>query len=106
MEGGWGVRREAARPISFCMYNIWNRGNGLLDSALQVMDRDNLDLRVFQETKVTNGIYTRTLTGCGVFATDTLAVFYRDAPHFQVEALHQHVRMCLFFRRCHWDGAG
>ena len=55
-----------------------------------------MDLGIFHETKVTDGIYTRRSAGYSVVATDApslhrggVAVFYRPAPHFAVEAVQQ-----------------
>ena len=83
-------------PITFGTYNIYNRRNGSLESALRGMYQANMDLGIFQETKLTGGIYTRGLDGYIIVATDTLsrhrggvAVFHRPAPHFAVEAVQQ-----------------
>ena len=71
-------------PIKFGTYNIGNGRNGGLESALRGMAKANIDLGVFQETKCTDGIYTRESTGYRVVATDALsrhrgrvALFYR-----------------------------
>ena len=79
-------------PIKFGTYNIRNRRNGGLESALQGMSQANIDLGVFQETKCTDGIYTRESAGYHVIATDALsqhrgrlALFYRPSPLFAVE---------------------
>ena len=55
-----------------------------------------MDLGIFQETKVTDGIYTRGLAGYIVVATDApirnhggVTVFHRPAPHFAVEAVQK-----------------
>ena len=55
-----------------------------------------MDLGIFQETKVTYGIYTCGSAGYSVVATDApsqhrgrVAVFYRPAPHFAVEDVQQ-----------------
>ena len=83
-------------PIKFGTYNIRNGRNRGLELALREMSQANMDLGIFQETKVTDRIYTRGSDGCSVVATDTLrryrggvAVFYRPAPHFAVEAVRQ-----------------
>ena len=55
---GWCERQGVVRPIRFGMYNIRNGQNGGLESALRVMSKANMDLGVFQETKLTNRIYT------------------------------------------------
>ena len=58
------------------------------------MSHANMDLRVFQETKVTRGIYTQESSGYMVVATEATsahssagAVFYIAADHFSMEAL-------------------
>ena len=50
-------------PIRFGTYNIRNGRNGGMDSALRGMSQANMDLGIFQETKYTDGIYTRELAG-------------------------------------------
>ena len=58
-------------PIKFGTYNIRNGRNRGLESALRGMSQANIDLGVFQETKCTDGVYTRALAGYRVVATDT-----------------------------------
>ena len=92
--------------IPFGTYNIRNGRNGGLELELQGVDRANISLGVFQETKVTNGIHTRALAGYHVFATDApsrhrggVAVFYQEeTPHFQVEVMQQHGPNVLSFQ--------
>ena len=79
-------------PIKFGTYNIRNGRNGGLESALPGMAQANIDLGVFQETKCTNGVYTRASAGYRVVATDGLsrhrggvALFYREESDFAVE---------------------
>ena len=55
-----------------------------------------MDLGVLQETKLTDGIYTRRSAGYSVVATDTpsrhhggVAIFYLSTPHFAVEAVEK-----------------
>ena len=73
----WGTRRSTGSPtgegvpIRFSTYNIRNGRNGGLESALPGMAQDNMDLGIFQETKCTDGIYTRESAGYSVVATDT-----------------------------------
>ena len=50
-------------PIRFGTYNIRNGRNGGMDSALRGMSQANMDLGIFQETKYTDGIYTRESAG-------------------------------------------
>ena len=83
-------------PIRFGTYNIRNKCNGGLESALRGMSQVKIDLGIFQETKVTDGIYTRGLVGYSVVAIDAtsrhrggVSVFYWPAPHFAVEAVRR-----------------
>ena len=55
-----------------------------------------MDLGIFQETKVTDGIYTRRSDGYSVVATDApsrhrggVEVFYLPAPHFAVDVVQK-----------------
>ena len=61
------------------------------------MSQANVDLGVFQETKVTNEIYTKELGGYRVVATNSpsahsssVAVFYCEEDHFNLEAIFLH----------------
>ena len=56
-----------------------------------------MDLGIFQETKCTDGIYTRESVGYCVVATDApsrhhvgVALFYRPSPLFAVGAVRQY----------------
>ena len=59
IRGRTGERQEVVHPIRFGTYNIRNSQNSRLESALHVMSQANVDIGVIQETKLTNGIYTR-----------------------------------------------
>ena len=81
-------------PIRFGPYNIRNGRHGGLESALRGMSQVKMDLGIFQETKCTDGIYTRESDGYRVVATDAprrhcggVALFYRPTPLFVVEAV-------------------
>ena len=83
-------------PIRFGTYNIRNGHNRGLESELRGMSQSNMDLGIFQETKVIDGIYTRSSAGYSVVTTDMpsrhrgrVAVFYRPAPHFALEAVQK-----------------
>ena len=83
-------------PISFSTYNIRNIRNEGLESALSGVSQVNMDLVIFQETKVTDRIYTRGSDGYIVVTTDAssqhcggVAVFHCPPPHFPVEAVQQ-----------------
>ena len=68
--GGQVVRQEAVRFICFGRYNIRNGWNRVLDSALRGMLQANVNLRVFQEKKVTEGIYIRESSGYKLVASE------------------------------------
>ena len=89
-----------------------------MESALQGMSQANMDLGILQETKITNGVYTRGSAGYKVIATDApirhrsgVALFYRLTPHFVVEAVERcgpNVMVCQVAtgeRRWHIVGA-
>ena len=55
-----------------------------------------MELGILQETKLTDGIYTRGSAGYSVIATDApsrhrggVALFYRSEPHFVMEAVEK-----------------
>ena len=61
------------------------------------MAQTNLDLGVFQNTKVTDGVHMRKPEGYGFLVADMpirhyggIYVFYCDVPHFQVKAYQPH----------------
>ena len=63
---GRGVGRALIR---FRTYNIQNGWNGGLESALRGMIQANMDVGIFQENKLTEGIYPRFLAGYKVVVT-------------------------------------
>ena len=83
-------------PIIFGTYNIRNGRKGGLEAALRRISQANMDLGILQETKLTDGVYTRGSAGYNVIATDApnrhrggVALFYRSTPHFVVEAVER-----------------
>ena len=78
-------------PIRFGTYNIRNGRKGGLEAALRGMSQANMDMGILQETKLTDGAYTRGSAGYNVIATDapsrhrgSVALFYCSTPHFVV----------------------
>ena len=57
-------------PIRFGTYNIRNGRNEGLESALRGVSQANMDLGIFQETKLIDGIYTRGSAMYSIVATD------------------------------------
>ena len=85
-------------PIRFGTYNISNGRNGGLEAAMRGISQANMDLGILQETKFTDGVYTRGSDSYSVIATDApsrhrgdVALFYRSEPHFVVEAVENFV---------------
>ena len=81
-------------PIRFGTYNIINGRNGGLESAVRGVSQANMDLGIFQETKVTDVIYTRGYAGYNLVATGApsrhrgiMSVFYRPELYLTVEAV-------------------
>ena len=79
--------------------------------ALRGMSQANMDLGILQETKLTDGIYTRGSAGYNVIATDALsrhrggvALFYRSEPHFVVEAVEKFGPNVLGFQLAKGEG--
>ena len=71
-------------PICFGTYNIRKEYNGSLESVLRGVGQANVDVGVFQETKLTESIYTRKSAGYKVVVTllprqyqGGIALFYR-----------------------------
>ena len=57
-------------PIRFGTYTIRHGRKGGLESALRGMSQANMDLGILQETKITDGVYTRGSAGYKFIATD------------------------------------
>ncbi len=58
---------------SVATYNICNGCNGGLESALREMEAMDVDIGVFLESKVTNRIYTQSLSGYSIVASNTFS---------------------------------
>ena len=67
-----GTSTRGRVPIRFGTYNIRKGRNGGLESELGGMSQTNMDLGIFQETKVTDGVYNHGLDGYSVVARDAL----------------------------------
>ena len=59
-----------------------------------MVSQATMDLGIFQDTKVTDGIYTRGYSGYNLIAMGApvrhcgvIAVFYRPAPYFTVDSV-------------------
>ena len=89
-----GSSTRGGVPIRFGTYSIRNGCNRGIELELRGESQANMDLGIFQDTKVTDVIYTCGSAGYSVVATDApsqhrggVAVFYRPAPHFLVGAV-------------------
>ena len=83
--------------IRFGTYNIRKGRKGGLEAALWGVSQANMDLGILQETKQTDGMYTRGSARYSVVATDApsrhrggVTIFHRPAPHFAVEAVRKY----------------
>ena len=83
--------------MRFEIYNIQNSRNGGIKSELRGMEQANLELGVFQYTKVMDNVYTQALEEYHVIASEVpnrhrgrVIILYWDVPHFQVEAIQLH----------------
>ena len=95
------ITRDSTRGrflIRFGTYNIRNRRKVGVELALRWVYQANMYLGIFQETKTTYGVYTCGLDRYSFVATDApirhcsgVAVFYRPAPNFAVEAVQKFV---------------
>ena len=92
-------------PIKFGTCNIRNGRNGGLEAALRGMDQAIMDMGVMQETKITDGVYTRASAGYRVVATDApsrhrggIAMFYRKGAGFAVEEVRHYGPNVLSFK--------
>ena len=85
-------RTERSGTFKVATYNVRSGRNGGLESALRAMDACGVDLGLFQETKLTNDVYTRNSSGYSVLASNAVsawsggvALFYREHDSFEVE---------------------
>ena len=83
-------------PIRFVTFDIRNGRNRGLELVLRGMSQANMDLGIFQETKITNSVYTCGSDGYSVVATDApirhhgrVAVVYWPLPRFALGAVQQ-----------------
>jgi hypothetical protein len=63
-------RADGSGSIAVASYNIRSGRNGGLESALRAMEAMSVDIGIFQETKITGGIYTRSSSGYSIVASD------------------------------------
>jgi hypothetical protein len=83
---------DGSESVVVATYNIRNGCNGGLESALRAMEAMEVDIGVFLESKVTSGIYTQSLSGYSVVASDApsahqggIALFWRPNKSYKVE---------------------
>ena len=116
-QGGTGVRQGTEKMIRFGTFNIWNRQNGVLESALCGVAQGWVDCGILQEMRLTNGVYTRKYSGFWVMATEAscapcggVAIFYCKVDHFAIEELPLHVPNVISFQvvtgRWRWNVMG
>ena len=74
------------------------------------MGQANLDVGVFQDTKMTDRIYTRGLSGYRVVAALApsqhrrgFMLLYLDSPNFSVKAIHQFGANVIMCQLATWE---
>ena len=89
-----GVLRVGRCRLDSAPTTLATDETGVWRPALRGMSHANMDLGILQETKLTDGIYTRGSVSYSVIAMDApsrhcggVALFYRSEPHFVVEAV-------------------
>ena len=109
MEGrtreGRGVRWEPDKMVRFGMYRIRSVRNIGTELELLRLAQGEVDCGVIQETKLTDGVYTRKSSGFRVTAKAVLsdhsggvAILYRKAGHFVIEELRLHSPNVISFQ--------
>ena len=83
-------------PIRFGSYNIINGRDVGHESDLRGVSQAKLDVGVFQETKLTDRVYTRRSAGYRIVTMDApirhragVAVFCRPSPQYVLKAIQQ-----------------
>ena len=86
----------AHSPMRVAAYNIRNGRAGGLLCALRAMSNMSIDFGVLLETKVTDGIYSRSACGYRVLATNAvsrhqggIALFYKESAQYQLESIRR-----------------
>jgi hypothetical protein len=100
----------ALERASICIttYNIHSGQAGRLKMVLRVMNQMNVDIGILMETKLTDGIHTRRLSGYQAYATlarshsqGGVVFFFRNLPQWQVESIRRfgpNVISCLLVK--------
>ena len=85
-------RADGRGSFSVATYNVRCGRNAGLESALRAMAATGVDLGIFTETKITDGVYTRFSSGYNVTASNAvsasqggIALFWRDNEIYEVE---------------------
>ena len=91
-----GSLKRGTVPIRFSTYNTRNYCNGGLELKLRGMSQANMGLGIFQETKITDDIFTCGSAEYSVVALDKpsqyhgrVVVFHQLAQNFAVEAIQK-----------------
>ena len=89
--------RPGPNSTRFARIATWNIRNGRAENlvkSLRAMDQMGIDLGLLTETKVTDGIHTRSFRGYRVVCTDAasahqggVALFYRNTRYWTVESV-------------------
>jgi hypothetical protein len=92
MTGAPSPRPGDSGSVALASFNIQSGRNGGLEGALRAMDRLEVDIGFLVETKLTDGIYTRFLSGYKVVTSTApsarqggIALFWRNNNLYKIE---------------------
>jgi hypothetical protein len=92
VNGAPSPRPGDSGSIALASYNIQSSRNGGLEGALRAMDQLGVNIGFLVETKLTDGVYTRFLSGYKVVASTALsawqggiALFWRSNNLYEIE---------------------
>ena len=83
---------DGSETFSVCSWNIRNGRKGGIESACRALSSLNVDIALLQETKLTNGAYTRNSSGYSVVASDApsskkggIALCWKESQLYELE---------------------
>ena len=85
-------RTDDSGDITIATWNIRNGRNGGIESACRALDKSGINIAVFQETKLTNDVYTRSSSGYRIVASNApsahqggIALVWQEHQAYELE---------------------
>ena len=85
-------RTDDSGDITIATWNIRNGRNGGMESACRALDKSGINIAVFQETKLTNDVYTRSSSGYRIVASNApsahqggIALVWQEHQAYELE---------------------